>query len=232
MNSKDKSKNVLLIFVKEPVPGKVKTRLHPEMTYAEAAGFYKSMQTDIINTHLNSDCYTTLLYCSDNHTHNYFSKFYNESVPSHFQNGKDLGERMLNAISQNLNSYRNVVIIGSDCPGISQELICTAFQELKTRDIVLGPSEDGGYYLLGSNKVYPGIFSDVTWSTEKVFTETLSKINGLNLNCSFLPEKYDIDTFKDTERLFDELENNTFCLPAPYTQNYLLNYFKKRVYCV
>ena len=93
-----------------------------------------------------------------------------------------------------------VLIVGSDCPLLSAEIIDEAFLKLDKSDIVLGPAEDGGYYLLGMKKMNTELFEGVSWSTEKVLNETLDKAAGLGLSVAFTPSLFDIDTEEDWTR--------------------------------
>jgi len=112
----------------------------------------------------------------------------------------DLGERMSDAFSQVLNECDSAVIIGSDCPEISPEIIEAAFNKLELADVVVGPTFDGGYYLLGMNKLYPFLFQDIEWSSTSVYDNTIQKIASNNLLYTVLEEKSDLDYVEDLEK--------------------------------
>ncbi|MGB0175713.1 MAG: TIGR04282 family arsenosugar biosynthesis glycosyltransferase [Owenweeksia sp.] len=116
------------------------------------------------------------------------------------QEGANLGDRMFKAFTDGFDQgYKQVVIIGSDCPEIDAETLQRAFDELKAHDAVIGPANDGGYYLLGlSQKV--NIFADIEWSTESVFEETVEQIKKHGLSYTVLPEKTDLDTIEDLKK--------------------------------
>ncbi len=95
--------------------------------------------------------------------------------------------------------YDKAVIIGTDCPDSSEGLIMNAFAYLHLHDVVIGPAEDGGYYLLGIKHLYPWLFENIQWSTNSVLSETLNKCAALQLDYSLLPVLKDIDEEKDLE---------------------------------
>ena len=121
---------------------------------------------------------------------NVFQKF--------LQTGQDFGERMHNAFSEALKRYKRVQIIGSDCYEITSEIINDGFQMLETHDIVIGPAEDGGYYLLGMKKLVKDFFINKPWSTASIFNDTITDITRLKLSYGTLPCISDID---EVERL-------------------------------
>jgi len=114
------------------------------------------------------------------------------------QKGKDLGEKMQNAFQTVFNNgVSKTLIIGTDLPEISSEIINRSFELLNNNDIVIGPATDGGYYLLGMKNVYKELFTNLPWSTDKLFENTIDIINKLNLSISYLPRLSDIDTEED-----------------------------------
>lgn len=106
----------------------------------------------------------------------------------------DLGERMSAAFQAILLLEKKVIIIGSDCPEISSEVITNAFIELDQKDVVIGPTHDGGYYLLGMKTLHESLFSNMTWSTSQVFNNTINEIESLGLSYNLLPKLHDLDT--------------------------------------
>ncbi|HEY7534838.1 MAG TPA: TIGR04282 family arsenosugar biosynthesis glycosyltransferase, partial [Thermodesulfobacteriota bacterium] len=119
------------------------------------------------------------------------------------QEGNSLGERMVNAFKKAFSlRAKKAVIIGTDCIGISNKLISKAFNTLNQADVVLGPAEDGGYYLLGLNKLVPEIFNNIDWSTNLVLNQTSEKLRKKGLKLKLLQTLKDIDTLSD---LTDEL---------------------------
>ncbi len=105
---------------------------------------------------------------------------------------------MYHAMKDHLIDNKNIILIGTDCLEIDAAYIQQAFNQLNSdKEIVLGPTEDGGYALIGANKIDASIFQDIEWSSEKVLRQTVEKINELNLKYSQLPIVRDLDTFKD-----------------------------------
>jgi len=194
----DKSKNLLLIFIKNPKPGKVKTRL------AETVGKDKAYQVylDLLN-------YTISEAMKVDSARQVWYSFYidredkidEDSFQKSVQSGKDLGEKMMNAFAQGFkDGYGKIVIIGSDCPEIAASIIEDAFEKLDAFDVVLGPSEDGGYYLLGMRQLIPELFSNIDWSTERVLQQTMVAIQQKKLTWHQLPVLNDIDTEEDLKK--------------------------------
>ena len=95
--------------------------------------------------------------------------------------------------------YKEIVIIGSDCYDLTEEIVMNAFDQLKQKDVVIGPAKDGGYYLLGMNAFIPGLFIGKSWSTDKVFQETMTELAGLNYSTYQLPVLKDVDTPDDID---------------------------------
>lgn len=117
------------------------------------------------------------------------------------QSEGDLGQRLVGAFAQAFcGGARRVVIIGSDCPYLDAEDIREAWAQLKTCDLVLGPAEDGGYWLVGLRQNQPGLFKDITWSSASVFGETMARAKVLGLKSFLLRTLSDVDTREDWER--------------------------------
>lgn len=127
------------------------------------------------------------------------------------QRGKDLGERLRHAFGKAFqHGARAAVAIGSDAPQLSCATLRRAFRLLKKKNVVLGPAEDGGYYLIGLDHLYPKIFRGISWSTEQVLQQTLFQLKAGNLSYGLLPTLWDIDTLADWQRF-----RSTHTSPAP-----------------
>ncbi len=114
------------------------------------------------------------------------------------QVGEDLGSRMKNAFQFAFErGAKRVIIIGSDCPGITTELLQTALTALLDHEVVVGPALDGGYYLLGMQDFYPSLFDEIAWSTEQVAAQTLAAAQQLGLSVAQLPALSDVDYLED-----------------------------------
>ena len=188
-------KAALIIFLKYPELGRSKTRLAKDIGNENALKVYIELleHTQLISKQLKIDKY--LFY--DKVTANKMP-WGDDIYHTAYQIESDLGGRMQNAFEQLfLKGYDRVVIIGSDCYELTQEIIEQAFELLNTSDAVIGPAKDGGYYLLGLRKLIPQLFSDVAWSTDEVFSATVKTLENLNISYSTTPILSDIDTIED-----------------------------------
>ena len=188
--------NKLIVFVKNPILGKVKTRLAADVGEDSALETYKMLLQHTCKVASNSGVSVSIYYAdfiNDNDLWNSFDK--------ELQVQEDLGSRMSNAMKNEFDkNFNKVVIIGSDCLEICSSLIQEAFQALEDNDMVLGPAQDGGYYLIGSKKLIPEVFQNKKWSTESIFIDTIEDINKLELKHFCLKTLCDIDTKADLEK--------------------------------
>ncbi|MFV1882993.1 MAG: TIGR04282 family arsenosugar biosynthesis glycosyltransferase [Balneola sp.] len=192
------------VFIKNPEKGKVKTRLAATLGDEEAVRVYKLLLSYTRGVVLKMEVqkevwYSGFIDYEDEWDGNVFSK--------KLQRGQDLGERMKEAFKKSFEegSSKYVVLIGSDCAELTQEILEEAFRKLKTNELVLGPAEDGGYYLIGMSKFLPDIFDEIEWSTRQVFSKTISKAEQAGLNFALLPELSDVDTVEDWEKAKEKL---------------------------
>src|SRR6056297_979813 len=191
-------KNLLIIFIKNPVAGEVKTRLGASIGSTNALQIYKKLLLHTQETAVQVECDRQLWYSSMIDRRDSWSS---EQFDKKLQDGSNLGERMSVAFREAFeDGYEKVVIIGSDCADLSPDHIEDAFQTLHTNDAVIGPSEDGGYYLLGLNEYRPEIFSEIEWSTPSVFEETKRHFEQLGLTYRTLEVLNDIDTIEDLKQ--------------------------------
>ena len=187
--------NALIIFIKNPVLGKVKTRLAATVGDVTALEVYKELldHTKKITLLIEADkflFYADFLQREDEWSTDRFIK--------HLQKGNDLGERMYNAFKYTfLNKYQKVIIIGSDCVDLSTSDIEDAYLLLDDNDVVIGPAKDGGYYLLGMKELHQSLFKNISWGTSEVLKQTLSVCKKQHLNYSLLPTLTDIDVEND-----------------------------------
>ena len=187
-------KNLLIIFVKNIKLGKVKTRLAKTVGDDNAFKVYKALVevTEKATSNLKVD---KRIYFSD--------AIIDEKWPNDnkaVQIGNDLGERMSNAFQNGFaDGYDNIVLIGSDLPNISRDIINHGFETLKNNDVVFGPAEDGGYYLVGFSKFHNCVFENKAWSTSNLLEETLSDLEQKKIEVSLIETLNDIDTFEDLQ---------------------------------
>ena len=180
-------KNTLILFAKAAQICNVKTRMYPALTHRECLYLHKQSIDHFIKQF--KDKFNLVFYTT--HTGQY-------SIPVKEQCGIDLGVRMLNAMKEELKDSERVVLIGSDCLQLDIEYVNKAFSSLQSvRDIVLGPANDGGYFLIGANRVSPSLFHNVSWGTSGVLTKTLMNIADLGWNAKILDALIDVDTFED-----------------------------------
>jgi len=190
----DKSKNALLIFAKNPILGKVKTRLAATVGNDRALQIYIQLLNHTQSV-TNDVAATKIVFYSDFIAMN---DIWDKGYLKKTQRGADLGDRMSTAFDKTLKKgFDKAVIIGTDCYDLTNAVIEDAFSALENHDVVIGPALDGGYYLLGMKNHYPQLFNEMVWSTDTVFNETLARCNDLNLRYFLLPVLSDIDNEKD-----------------------------------
>lgn len=188
----------LIVFLKYPEEGNVKTRLAADIGNKHAVDVYIRITKNIINR-LSTGSYDITI-CFDpaekvNEIKSWIEKPDFNYVP---QKGDNLGLRMVNAFEDSfLEGYNKTAIIGTDCPDLTNDLLTNSFDTLDNSDLVLGPSTDGGYYLIGLCDPRNSLFEDINWSTDKVLRQTIKKATALKLNYKLLDFKTDIDTAPD-----------------------------------
>jgi rSAM/selenodomain-associated transferase 1 len=198
--SENPLKKLAVIMAKEPVPGKVKTRLTPPLTPHEAADLYRCfLQDRLLTMGALSEVDIAIAY-TPSRAQKPFTDFCPENFGLFAQHGRTLGEKLCHIFQEKLSEgYAAVSIMGSDSPDLPNRLIQASFRLMLTQraDLVLGPCPDGGYYLIAAKKLYPELFSDIPWSTDKVLATTLTKAAELSLKTELLPPWNDLDTFQD-----------------------------------
>tara|TARA_Y100001947_G_scaffold143395_1_gene136386 strand:- start:128 stop:748 length:621 start_codon:yes stop_codon:yes gene_type:complete len=187
------SKNLLLIFTRNPEFGKVKTRLARDIGHQAALDIYKFLlaHTAKICTPLDTE---KAVYYSEEIPNN---DLWNAAVfQKKKQVGEDLGERMQNAFAEGFNlGYSKIIIIGSDLYDIETKDLEQAFKVLNNHEIVIGPAEDGGYYLLGMKQLYPKLFKNKNWGTATVLQDTINELKKSNYK--LLEKRNDVDLYSD-----------------------------------
>lgn len=189
------SKNLVLIFTRNPELGKAKTRLAKKVGDETALEIYKFLLDKTKEVTTNLTCDKAVYYSVKIRDNDIWNK---ENYQKHKQKGEDLGIRMQNAFQNSFNeNYEKVIIIGSDLYDLTPEIIENAFTKLNTNDVVIGPAEDGGYYLLGMKKLHPAIFENKEWGTSSVRRDTLNDLQKVTVH--LLEELNDVDVFEDIE---------------------------------
>ncbi|MFW1952305.1 TIGR04282 family arsenosugar biosynthesis glycosyltransferase [Acinetobacter beijerinckii] len=195
----------IIIFAKYPQAGNVKTRLIPEIGADRAAilalqllkhTVYEALKTNLevelcVSPHHDHVCWKTIDISN------------NPKLAWSSQSSGDLGERMANAVRNNLISQpnRHVILIGTDCPALDQDKLLQAAEQLNFHDSVLIPALDGGYVLLGVKAYSITLFEGIEWSTSTVYKSTKNKIQQLGWSCYHFPQHTDIDTSADLHYL-------------------------------
>jgi len=215
----------LLIFVKFPQRGMVKTRLAKDTGAYFATEFYRICTEHILSEtkKLKKENFTAYIYCYSNSEVEMVSGWVGKEFIVKAQIDGDLGERMSRSFNEIFHEgFSKVLIIGTDVPDITSDLINSAALKLDKSDFVIGPSSDGGYYLLGMNRPITEIFHEINWSTSIVLQNTLDKIKSLELKVDLIDELIDIDTKNDLinwMKIRSDLNNPVY--------KYLADYYKK-----
>lgn len=193
-------------MAKAPVEGQVKTRLSPPLTPRQVAALYRCFLLDRIAQVERCPGVIPIVAYAPRESRPFFRRI----VPASFhlipQRGKDLGERMADAFARGFAlGLRRIVLVGSDTPTLPDLFLHRALRALRRVDLILGPSPDGGYYLIGLKEAHPSLFEGIAWSTDQVFVQTLERARASHLRVSRLPAWYDVDTPEDLARLKCEL---------------------------
>ncbi len=190
----------LLVFTRYPEPGEVKTRLIPTLGAEGAASAHRSLTVHALQTArtfaVNNPA--ELIVYFDGPSIRGMQELFGYEFCYRPQAPGDLGQRMSAALADSLGrGRRRVVLIGSDCPGITEKVLSAAFSRLNDHDLVLGPATDGGYYLIGLTALYPELFHDLPWGTPRVLALTQTRAAGLCLRTALLKPLADIDRPED-----------------------------------
>ena len=198
------TKNVLQIFVKHPVAGQTKTRLAAGIGHPKALEAYRRLLRRIkaIALSLPDSIQVEIWYGNQVPEEDLWSS---SPFPRFLQEGDDLGERMELAIRSSLEKGADrVVLVGSDLPHLTDTILIEAFNKLQEADVVLGPSEDGGYYLVGMNEIQPAIFREMTWSVDDVLEVTRQRLEDTHIRWTEVLTLNDLDTVEDLAGTFLE----------------------------
>ena len=190
----------LIVFVKAPIPGRVKTRLETHLAPSKIVALYKSFITEIISKCVRLKGIDKFVGCTPTKDDAFFDKLARtHNIKNFNQRGKNLRERIVNAFRDHFKKgYKEIVLIGSDSPTIPLKYIRKAFFELRKNDFVIGPCCDRGLYLIGArNKKTLEIFRNIQLETGEDVSIILKKINSMNISFTMLPFWYDIDTIDD-----------------------------------
>jgi rSAM/selenodomain-associated transferase 1 len=202
----------LIFFVKYPVSGKVKTRLCARLSGEIVVGLYKSFVLDILSTLQGLDLPLRIFFYPDSAGPE-LTEWLGEQYSYVPQRGLDLGRRMQNAFEDVFDEgFDTGILIGSDLPDLPKRFVELAADALDTHAAVIGPSSDGGYYLIGFTKagLLPEAFENVSWSTDSVFDQTASILRQSKRKTHLLPNWHDVDTIADLKSLWSRNKNTAF----------------------
>ena len=206
------SKERLVVMVKDPARGQVKTRLAADLGDRLAETLYRCFVADILKTLRGSPHNCTVAF-SPPGSRKSIEEWLGKDTSLIEQAGSHLGARMKNLfLSLFHEGCSRVVLMGSDIPDLPGEIIKEAFLRLKEEDGVIGPAADGGYYLIGFRKsgFFPDVFEGIEWSTDRVYEETIRLFSEKRCRFSVLPVWNDVDTVQDLRVLFLRHENTSF----------------------
>ncbi len=187
----------ILLFVKNPVAGQVKTRLGSEIGMEEAAVAYRRLTEQVLRQ-LPRDVPLRVCFAPAEAEATVRAWLARPDATFQPQVGVDLGARLAHAFQTAFTAgCTRAAVIGSDCIDLSPGLFAEAFTALDSHDAVLGPSLDGGYYLLALRRPDPQVFAGIDWSTERVCAQTQARLHELGWSCHLLPSKTDVDTLAE-----------------------------------
>ena len=210
-------------MAKAPLPGTVKTRLVPPLTAEQAAQLYRALLLDQFE-HLRAlGGVARYVFYAPANAEMLFRDLAGADYTYRAQSDGDLGERMKQIIADLWRlGHQNLVLIGSDLPALPLAILDKAFVQLARADrrVVLGPSEDGGYYLIGMNQPVPALFANMTWSHPQVLAETTRRLDVLGVSYDLLSSWFDLDRVEDLRRLH-RAHDSAIALAAARTLAYL-----------
>jgi len=197
---------IVVIMAKEPAVGQTKTRLCPPLTATQAAALYQALLRDTVELVATVEELDLALAVTPPESVDRLRHITPAGTLLFPVAGTDIGECLDRTTSHFLTSgHPQVIALNSDGPTLPADYLQEASSRLGEVDVVLGPSEDGGYYLIGLRQPTPELFRDIDWSTERVTQQTLDRIETLGLHTSLLPSWYDVDTPAEINRLQAEL---------------------------
>ena len=185
--------SIIIVLAKAPILGEVKTRIGKNIGMDRSKWIYEQLLSHTSNVTKKTKIKTVLF---KNKNHEKLETLFKHSIASKFQLGRSLGEKMENAFQWAFKKkYKKIILIGADLWTLNEKIIIDSFKLLDKFNLVIGPSYDGGYFLIGMKKPNENIFKNIPWSTNNVLEKTISKMKTRKI--SFLEIAKDIDSFSD-----------------------------------
>jgi len=198
----------LVIMAKEPTTGQAKTRLCPPLTPSQAAALYEAMLRDTIELADDLESVQLAIAVTPPEALVFFRSISPQRTVLLPVACTDIGDCLDQVLIHLLAAgHPHAIALSADNPTLPLVHLQQATIRLSGADVILGPSEDGGYYLIGLKQPHPELFRDIRWSTQTVTAQTLAQAEGLGLSVSLLPPWYDVDTPADLDRLRTDLAN-------------------------
>ncbi len=218
--------NALIIFTRVPIPGQTKTRLMPFLSGKECAELHSCFIRDTYAKAKQIEADIFVYYTPEEEREVLFQVFEDE-VNAFPQFGEDLGERMKRAIGDVLRmGYNKVLLIGTDIPHVQTETFEQAFEDVESNEIVIHPTLDGGYYLIGMKKEYDSVWKVKRYGTNTVIHDTLQHMDAEGLKVAVGQTYYDIDDKNDLKQFYADIRNGVV-KDCPNTKKYLENFYEK-----
>lgn len=213
-------KPVIVIMAKQPNRGGTKTRLVPPLTFTEAANLYQALLLDTIDLVTSIAAVDMAVGVTPPAARSFFQQITPPQTYLLPVEGSDIGA-CIHTVTAKLfaQGYQKVLAINSDGPSLPADYLTRAVELLDHHEVIFGPNDDGGYYLVGLVQPQPQLFQEIPWSTDQVFKQSLSRSAELGLRTGILPSWFDIDSGDDLWRLIDELKNAS-PLQLPHTRSF------------
>ncbi|WP_150909465.1 TIGR04282 family arsenosugar biosynthesis glycosyltransferase [Marinobacter halotolerans] len=209
MRNKSAEAALVMQFAKWPERGRVKTRLMPELGEQGALAAHVALSLAVLERLCASGYEVRFLWDrslpeTPQPAGPIIERIQALGVKQGTQQGDVLGERMEAALAQGLAEFPKALIVGSDCPSVDPGYVQQAVQALETADVVLGPSDDGGYVLIGARTHRPGMLDRISWGTDQALEQTIARLAEVGLSCAQLPPRWDVDEPGDWQRFVDQ----------------------------
>ncbi|MCZ6689668.1 MAG: TIGR04282 family arsenosugar biosynthesis glycosyltransferase [Planctomycetota bacterium] len=197
----------LIVLAREPAPGRVKSRLARDVSEDRAAALYRAFILDTLELCEGAAAGSRWIAHTPDEAGGIFAALSGPGWGLIPQGDGDLGDRLRRLFDQLFqHPYRRIIALGSDAPTLPSGIVKDAFRALEEKDVVVGPSLDGGYYLIGLSRPAPALLEGISWGTDAVLSQTVDRIERAGLSLAMLPPWYDVDTIIELNLLKAQLE--------------------------